>query len=151
MSNTLSPGTIYTYRWKDRYPERARESHRKAQLKWRAANRDRIRDNQRKWNAKNRKKTNAYRMKQYYKSRYGLTKEEINREIEARNNKCDCCGQQKKLVVDHYSKTSIVRGFICDNCNTTLGKFQDCPDTLQLLVNYAKNRQCPSVLQLLLL
>ena len=44
---------------------------------------------------------------------------------------CQCCGRDvnvvpgKKLIIDHDHKTDEFRGWICDSCNTGIGKLGD--------------------------
>jgi len=38
---------------------------------------------------------------------------------------CDCCGKPKKLFLDHDHQTLEIRGWICNDCNTSLGKLGD--------------------------
>lgn len=41
-------------------------------------------------------------------------------------DRCECCGQKnKKLCLDHDHNTEKFRGWICDKCNTGLGKLGD--------------------------
>lgn len=47
-------------------------------------------------------------------------------------------GYIKCLAVDHCHKSGRVRGLLCQNCNTGLGKFKDDPRLLQSAINYLK-------------
>ncbi len=62
-----------------------------------------------------------------------------------RGNKCDICGQPEKqeragkvkaLAVDHDHKSGAIRGLLCSDCNTALGKFQDSKDLLTSAIAY---------------
>lgn len=51
---------------------------------------------------------------------------------------CDCCGQEsnKTLVLDHDHETLAFRGWICDPCNTGIGKLGDNIQGVQNALNY---------------
>lgn len=64
------------------------------------------------------------------KTRYGLTKEEIQRFSVAQRGICDICGNPetirykdttKLLSIDHNHITNKVRGILCQSCNSMLG------------------------------
>lgn len=59
---------------------------------------------------------------------------------------CEVCGKtyaqnrNKKMVRDHCHKTDTPRGYLCNECNTGIGKFGDDPEVfLQNLINYFKS------------
>lgn len=52
--------------------------------------------------------------------------------------KCEICGNNKKLVVDHNHITGLFRGFICDNCNHALGRVYDNVSILKKMIKYLK-------------
>lgn len=78
----------------------------------------------------------------YYKRRYGLTLEAVE---EMRRSGCAICGvtgevgRHGQLHVDHCHKTGRVRGVLCTECNTGLGKFKDDPDLLARAVAYLRS------------
>ena len=47
-------------------------------------------------------------------------------------------GQRTKnpFRLDHNHGTGEFRGFLCDSCNTGLGKFKDDPELLNRAINY---------------
>lgn len=53
---------------------------------------------------------------------------------------CDCCGKEsnKTLVLDHDHNTLAFRGWICDPCNTGIGKLGDNLEGVQDALNYLK-------------
>lgn len=133
----------YGQRWKDRNPEAAKESHRRAQLKWRAANREKVRERQREWAKANREKVNGYRRKQHYRTKYGLTEEGRNAMIAAQNFKCKTCaadspGNKRGWVVDHCHASNKVRGILCHDCNLALGHVKDDVVILESLIKYLR-------------
>lgn len=71
--------------------------------------------------------------------KFGITVEEIR----ALSDTCEICGtkehgieQGKALCIDHDHKTGRVRGRLCGQCNTALGKFRDNPDLLRAAIAY---------------
>lgn len=44
----------------------------------------------------------------------------------------------KYLRLDHCHKTGRIRGWLCDNCNTALGKFKDSSEVLQRAIDWLK-------------
>ena len=55
-------------------------------------------------------------------------------------DRCDCCGVQgKKLVPDHIRDTDICRGWLCNNCNKSIGALGDTLEGVMNAVNYLKN------------
>lgn len=51
---------------------------------------------------------------------------------------CMICGR-KATHVDHEHKTGVVRGVLCNNCNTGLGMFADSPKLLLWAAAYLSN------------
>lgn len=66
--------------------------------------------------------------KHYFSSRYGLTLDQVNAMAEKGCAICgttDWPGRHNRPHVDHDHKTGKVRGMLCSECNTGLGKFRD--------------------------
>lgn len=79
--------------------------------------------------------------------KYGFTIENYEKMLEVQNNLCAICfksetrksrteGNIARLCVDHCHKTNIVRGLLCSDCNTGIGKLNDSIETLQSAINY---------------
>ncbi len=47
-------------------------------------------------------------------------------------------GNKTPFRLDHDHITGNFRGFLCDSCNTGLGKFRDDPDLMQRAIDYLK-------------
>ncbi len=57
----------------------------------------------------------------------------------AKPTQCECCGQNaslKSLARDHDHKTGKFRGWLCLQCNSGLGFFQDSPRVLRRAADY---------------
>ena len=61
--------------------------------------------------------------------------------------KCPICskttipGLTSKIVLDHDHDTGEVRGWICDSCNTGLGRFKDSVDLLKKAIDYLETKK----------
>lgn len=47
-------------------------------------------------------------------------------------------GVTSKVVMDHNHKTGEIRGWICDSCNTGIGRFQDDTEILKRAIKFLK-------------
>lgn len=58
----------------------------------------------------------------------------------AQNGKCAICGTLPEpgrlLCVDHRHSDGVVRGLLCDHCNTALGHLRDNPILMQKAIEY---------------
>lgn len=88
------------------------------------------------------------------KSKYGITSSDREKLINSQKGICPICeialvipptniqdGKTSKIsngyaVIDHDHKTNLIRGVLCGNCNTMLGKAKDSPELLQRAINY---------------
>jgi len=70
------------------------------------------------------------------------------------NYTCPCCDKiedelkeygrwqdQSVWVLDHDHSTNTFRGWICNNCNTALGRFEDNTETLDRVIKYLKKHE----------
>ena len=81
----------------------------------------------------------TYHTGKHLMRKYGITIEQYDRMSMDQNNVCRICSQPQtdyKLAVDHDHKTGEIRGLLCQNCNTGLGKFQDNIQLLQNAIDY---------------
>jgi|TARA_R100001460_G_scaffold106817_1_gene154757 hypothetical protein len=51
---------------------------------------------------------------------------------------CHLCGKEKKLFLDHCHKTNKFRGWLCNDCNSGLGKLGDDIPSLERGIKYLK-------------
>lgn len=59
--------------------------------------------------------------------------------------KCPICKKTtiaglSKVVLDHCHKTGLVRGYLCESCNTGIGRFDDDPDLVKDAVNWLEKK-----------
>lgn len=54
------------------------------------------------------------------------------------------CDQEKPLVVDHCHKSGVVRGLLCDRCNSGVGLFCDNPRTMDFAAKYLESNEMPN-------
>lgn len=83
----------------------------------------------------------AYDLKRHY----GLTAKEYEALLESHGGKCAICGEAEsqvirgktlRLAVDHCHAKGHVRGLLCANCNSGLGRFKDDPAALRRAAAY---------------
>ena len=72
---------------------------------------------------------------------YGITTDKYNKMFSDQNGCCaicetHICSTGRSLAVDHDHETGKVRGLLCSNCNTALGKFKDNKLILQKAIDY---------------
>ena len=82
------------------------------------------------------------------KRNYGIDLEEYNKMFQERQGCCDCCGRhqsetEQALGVDHVHGSSPIkiRGLLCWECNTAIGKLGDNIEGVMNAVRYLENSQ----------
>lgn len=102
------------------------------------------RKHQREW----RKNSSAGR-EYHLKKSYNLSLEDYRSILESQNGVCVICGKEetlklrgvtKPLHVDHNHRTGKVRGLLCNECNSGLGRFKDNIELLQSAIQYLRER-----------
>lgn len=91
------------------------------------------------------RKTKSWKMQ----GRYGITLDDYNDMRNEQRYCCAICGghetevpkgnsksNERALHVDHCHTTGIIRGLLCTNCNTMLGKVKDDIAVLQKAIDY---------------
>ncbi|MBZ9594995.1 MULTISPECIES: endonuclease VII domain-containing protein [Streptomyces] len=72
----------------------------------------------------------------HLKRSYGMTEADRDEMIAAQDGLCCICLKAPAVHVDHCHKTGRVRGVLCFNCNTAIGKLGDDPDAARRVVSY---------------
>lgn len=76
------------------------------------------------------------------KHKYGISLEDYEAMLEKQGGVCAACGDvetrkdTQHLAVDHDHSTGVVRGILCQKCNTALGLLNDDPQRISALLNY---------------
>lgn len=91
-----------------------------------------------------------YQLKKAYK----ISLQDYNLILSNQGGGCGCCGSldsktPKKhfkkthnyFVVDHCHKTGKVRGLLCFNCNTAIGKLGDCVEGVRQAISYLEKHE----------
>ena len=73
-------------------------------------------------------------------SRYNTDEKTIIDLFESAQGKCNICGSQDSIVVDHCHVTGEIRGILCSNHNIALGLFRDNPLHLKNAIDYLIKR-----------
>ena len=80
------------------------------------------------------------RKDRWYKIKYGLDYDLVNKMFLAQNNRCALCGDlfttERPYVIDHDHETGRVRGLIHRKCNILTGMADDNIQILRLAANY---------------
>lgn len=100
-------------------------------------NKQKVKKAAKKYREKNKKE--SYRWDNIWQ-KYRLRENDFNALMEEQNGLCKIC--EKKLVsphIDHCHITEKVRGVLCANCNTGLGKLGDTSESLYKAYLYLKN------------
>jgi len=88
----------------------------------------------RSWVRANRDKQRAYGLASRLKQ-YGLSQEDYEALRSRNDGACDICGDEGDRI-DHCHATGVVRGWLCHNCNVTLGHSGDRSDRLRQAADY---------------
>lgn len=82
--------------------------------------------------------TKDFRLEGNLRRKYGLTLDRFKEMIKRQENKCMICLEKKSLVVDHCHSTGIVRGLLCNQCNTMLGLAKECEEIMKRAIGYVR-------------
>lgn len=68
--------------------------------------------------------------------KHAKIRKKLHKKAPPKPEKCECCGKLIKLCLDHDHETNKFRGWLCDRCNTGLGKLGDNLDGVIKAFNY---------------
>jgi hypothetical protein len=138
-----------------------KEYHREASRKWRENNREKHRAYSREynkanpeaavirlseWKARNPERKKKHASEYRWQSEYGLdfTMDDYNALFTKQEGRCAICQRhqselRRTLMVDHIHGTKTVRGLLCFDCNTAIGRLGDNLEGVQRAVEYLRN------------
>lgn len=72
---------------------------------------------------------------------YGITPEHYLHLLDSQSGKCAICGYKpepgkRRLAIDHCHTHKHIRGLLCSECNSALGKFKDSVNILKAAIKY---------------
>ncbi len=83
-----------------------------------------------------------------YRRLYGMTVADYDRMLASQDGGCAICGTKTRgskpgcrLAIDHDHESGKVRGLLCGDCNTAIGKFRDDPALLEKAAKYIKQHK----------
>jgi hypothetical protein len=113
--------------------------------KYYQANKERLAEYGKRWRAANKDQDRNWRLAKNYN---GFTPEQYQTMLQEQFGRCKICGTDKPggvskghLHIDHSHETGLVRGLLCNNCNTGLGRFGDNIKLLAEAIAYLQNHE----------
>lgn len=85
-----------------------------------------------------------------YRTKFGITLDDYERMLSEQDGVCAICERPerakrgdtlKHLAVDHCHATGVVRGLLCADCNTAIGKLLDDPSAMRRAAQYVEAHQ----------
>lgn len=90
-----------------------------------------------------------YVAKRTLASKYGLSVDDFDTMLQKQGGGCAICGhavgilhrgKRLRLCVDHCHQTGVVRGILCNGCNTGIGSLKDDPNLLERAAEYLRTQ-----------
>lgn len=131
--------------WKPEYNERRRESNRAYMREYnrRPEVKERRRRRSRERYAANREEIRKRLRNNRLVTEYGITSDEYDELLQQQGGVCAICGSEcptgNRLAVDHCHETGAVRGLLCLDCNSGLGRFKDSLERLASARQYLED------------
>lgn len=97
-------------------------------------------------------KDQQYHRRYKLQSLYGLTIADYEALLISQGGACAICGSasactnKDNLYVDHCHQTGVVRGLLCQRCNSAIGLMRDNPELCRKAVEYLE-ASCPIMVQ----
>jgi hypothetical protein len=117
--------------------EPCKAANQKRNREWYQKNRKSVIERTRQWTAKNQDKVRSNHREYNLLTKYGMTVADYNQLLEDQEHRCKICGQfAEQLCVDHDHESGQVRGLLCNQCNTGIGKLQESVFVLESAIVY---------------
>ena len=126
-----------------KYRSETVEQNRERARRWRQANPDKARATHDRWIANNRERAAKSHKFRQLRHRYGLSREAYENLMRESGGKCQLCGGEQRLCVDHCHNSSVVRGILCLRCNTAIERFESVPEFPRLAAEYLEKHNEP--------
>ena len=114
-------------------------------VEYRKANREKILQKRREHYSKNREHILQQKKEIYNPDKakhqrlvreYGISLEDYNERVDKQQQRCACCGDYAKLVVDHCHTNGNVRDLLCNRCNTVVGMVEENVNIVENIKDY---------------
>lgn len=115
-----------------------KECHRAKQKAWRDNNPEKARERVRDY----RKRNPLNHRANFLRKRYGIEQADYDELLLTQNGRCAICGTEedypnrKWLCVDHVEGTLLIRGILCNRCNSAIGLLDHDFTKLQNAIEY---------------
>lgn len=134
------------------YHSACKECERAMAKDWYERNRDKAKNKYKEWRKNNLDAVKQYRAdnrQKHYRQevvrKYGVDSDWLDQQIAKQGNTCACCNReftwgnkQTTPHVDHCHETQVVRGILCNRCNSVLGLCNDNDTLLLSLAEYLR-------------
>lgn len=81
------------------------------------------------WYENNKERKSLTSKKKHVNSYFGITVEEYDAYF--KDACCGICDATERLVLDHCHNTGVIRGVLCNTCNSGIGMLKDNPELLK--------------------
>lgn len=103
-------------------------------------NTDKFKEKSKEYSKKYRERNKDIEKNGHLKRKFGITLDQYKKMQKDQKNLCAICELPevpgKDLSVDHCHSTGSIRGLLCFNCNSSLGKFNDSIEVLLRAIKY---------------
>jgi hypothetical protein len=123
-----------------RYRAKHPDTNKKAKVKYRQNNLERVRENERRSQAERRKQDPEAQRIRYTRWRANHEARLTAIAGRVRPDNCEICDSSEyKIVFDHCHVGGQFRGWICDQCNKVLGLIKDSVVVLSKMIDYLED------------